>query len=138
MERTHEAKSKWGPRCDCRLRCQRAARGVAWRPISSGPSFRGSRLWRVNPCGGWFGGWDGRFLDEALRVFPECLIEGELASRVYGVDLAVVHLVRGHEANPKMVMVLVVPVEEVPTEALRVFDATEAFREPRLIFERLE
>jgi hypothetical protein len=31
--------------------------------------------------------------DEALRVFTECLIEGDLARRVNGVDLSVVSLV---------------------------------------------
>ena len=111
---------------------------VARRPISSGPSFRGFRLWRVDPCGGWFGGWDWRLLDEALRILSECLIEGELASRVNGVDLAVVHLVRGHEADSGMVMVLVVPIEETAAEAPGILDATEAFRKSRLVFQRLE
>src|ERR1700679_1811337 len=101
MERTHEAKRKWGLRCDCRLRCQRAARCVARRPISSGPSFRGFWLWRVDPRGGWFGGRNGRLLDETLRVLPEGLIKCGLASRVNGVHLAVMHLVRGHEADPE-------------------------------------
>src|SRR5271170_7612343 len=138
MKRTHEAWSKWGLDCGYRLRCRRAAGGVAKRPISSGPSFRCFRLWRVDPCGGWFGGWDWRFFDETLRVLPERLIEGELAGRVNCVDLAVMHLVRGHEADPAMVMVLVVPVEETAAEAGGILDATETFRESRLIFQRLE
>ena len=138
MERTHEAKSKWGLRCDGRLRCQRAARGVARRPISSRASFRSFRLWRVDPGGGWFGGRNGRFFDETLRVLLERLIKSGLAGRVNGVYLAVMHLVRGHEADPGMVMVLVVPIEEAAAEAPGILDATEAFREPRLILQRLE
>ena len=55
-----------------------------------------------------------------------------------GVDLTVVHLVRGHEADPGMVMVLVVPVEELTAEASGVLDAAEAFREARLILQGLE
>jgi len=71
-------------------------------------------------------------------VWPERLIEDELTGGVNGVHLAVMHLVRGHEADPGMVMVLVVPIEEAAAETPGVLDATEAFREPRLIFQRLE
>jgi hypothetical protein len=42
------------------------------------------------------------------------------------VSLAVVDLVRGHEADPDMVVVLVVPGEEVTAEVLCVRDAAEA------------
>jgi hypothetical protein len=49
---------------------------------------------RVDPCGGWFVGWCWRFVDEALRIFAERLIERDLPRGVDGVDLAVVHLVR--------------------------------------------
>ena len=38
-----------------------------------------------------FGWRSGRFFDEALRILPERLIEGELAGRVNSVDLAIVH-----------------------------------------------
>jgi hypothetical protein len=55
-----------------------------------------------------------------------------------GVDLAVVHLVRSHEADPGMVMVLVIPVDELPAEASGVLDAAEASREARLIFQGFE
>src|ERR1022692_400845 len=113
-----------------------ALRGVQCLPNRhSGQAFR---LWRIDPCGGWFGWRDGRFFDEALRILPERLIEGELAGRVNSVDLAIVHLIRGHEADPGMVMVPVVPIEEAAAETPGVLDATEAFREPRLIFQRLE
>ncbi len=47
-------------------------------------------------------------------------------------------LIRGHQADPGRVMVLIVLIEEAAAEASGVLDATEAFREPRLIFQRLE
>ena len=47
----------------------------------------------------------------------ECPIEGDLASGVNGVDLAVMHLVRRHQPDACMVVVLVVPVEERAAEA---------------------
>jgi hypothetical protein len=37
---------------------------------------------------------------------------------VNGVHLVVMHLVRGHEADPEMVMVLVVPIEEAARQKL--------------------
>jgi len=81
------------------------------------------RLWRIDPCGGWFGGRRGRLVDKARGVLVERAVEGELASRVNGVDLAVMHLIRGHQADPGMVMVLVVPVEEPATKAPGILDA---------------
>jgi len=101
----------------------------------SGQAFR---LWRIDPCGGWFGRRGGRFFDEALRVFTERMIEGELARRVNGVDLSVVYLIRSHEADPGVVMLLIVPDEECATEASCVLDAAEAFGKARLILQGLE
>src|SRR5580658_6795835 len=103
-------------------------RPAVWRGVQchqdlhSGQAFR---LWRIDPCGGWFGGRYWRFFDEALRVQTERLIEGELARRVNGVDLSIVHLIRGHEADPGMMMVLVVPIEEAATETSGILDAAE-------------
>ena len=68
----------------------------------------------------------------------ECVIERDLPCGVDGVDLAVVHLVRGHEADPGMVMVPIVPVEELAAETPGILDAAEAFGEARLIFQGLE
>ncbi len=53
-------------------------------------------FWRgwINPCGGWFVGWCWGFVDEALRIFAERLIERDLPGGVDGVDLTVVHLIR--------------------------------------------
>ena len=48
------------------------------------------------------------------------------------------HLVRRHQADPGMVMVLVVPVEEPTAKASGVLDAAEAFWEAWLVFQRLE
>jgi hypothetical protein len=113
-----------------------ALRGVRCQQrLHSGLAFW---LWRIDPCGGWFGRRDRRSFDEALRVLPERLVEGELAGRVNGVHLTVMHLVRGHEADPGMVMVLVVPIEKAAAKAPGILDASEAFRELRLIFQRLE
>ena len=66
------------------------------------------------------------------------MIEGVLSCGVNGVGLAVMHVVRRHQADPGVVMVLVVPVEEAAAEAFGVFDAAEALREPRLILQGLE
>ena len=51
------------------------------------------------------------------------------------IDLAVMYLIRCHQADPGVVMVLVVPVEELTAEALGIFDAAKAFGKPRLVFE---
>jgi hypothetical protein len=108
--------------------------------ISSGRAFRRGWFvrWRVDPCGGWFVRRRRCFVDEALRVFAERVIEDLLAGGVNGIDLAVMHLVRGHETDPGMVMVPVVPVEELTAETPGVLDAAKALREPRLIFQGLE
>ena len=45
------------------------------------------------------------------------------------VGLAVVDLVRGHQTNADVVVLLVVPVEEPAAECLGVLDAAEALGE---------
>ena len=97
----------------------------------SGGAFRGGR---IDPCGGRFRGRCWRFCDEALGVFTERVIEGGLACGVNGIGLAVMHLVRGHQADPGVVVVLIVPVEERTAEAAGVLDAAEALGELRLVF----
>jgi hypothetical protein len=57
---------------------------------------------------------------------------------VNSVDLTMVHLIRGHEADPGMVMVVVVPIEEAAAEGFGVFDAAKAFGEAGLILQGLE
>ena len=54
------------------------------------------------------------------------------------VSLAVVDLVRGHQAEAGMMVVLVVPSEEVTAEVLGVLDAAEALGELGLVFQGLE
>ena len=81
---------------------------------------------------------DRRLVDEALRVVAERLIERELASGVDGIGLTVVYLVRCHQTDAAMVVILVVPIEEVAAEASGVLDAAKALGELRLVLECLE
>ncbi len=55
------------------------------------------------------------------------MVKGDLAGGVNGVDLAIMDLIGGHETDPGMVMVLVVPIEEASAKASGVFDAAETF-----------
>ena len=66
------------------------------------------------------------------------MIEGPLSGGVDIVGLAVVDLVRGHEAEAGMVMVLVVPGEEAAAEVLGILNAAEALGELGLVFQGLE
>jgi len=85
-----------------------------------------------------FSGGNGRLVHEAPGVFTKRLIEGDLAGGVNGVGLTVVDLVRRHQADPGMVMILVVPVKEASTESFSVLDTAKAFGEPGLILQCLE
>ncbi len=51
---------------------------------------------------------------------------------------AVMHAGRGQQAEPRVVVVVVVPLEEAAAEGQRVFVAAEALREGRLVLEGLE
>jgi hypothetical protein len=55
-----------------------------------------------------------------------------------GIGLAVMNLVRRHQTDAGMTMVLVVPVEEAAAEAPGVLDAAEPLGEVRLVLQRLE
>src|SRR5271167_1291743 len=66
------------------------------------------------------------------------LIESVLASEVDGVGLAVMNLVWGHQADPEVVMVLIVPIKIIAQEASGILDAAEARGELRLVFQVLE
>jgi hypothetical protein len=45
------------------------------------------------------------------------------------IGLAVVHLVWSHQADPGVMMILIVPVEEATAEAFGVLNAAEVFGE---------
>ena len=62
--------------------------------------------WWIDPSCGWFGGWCWRLVDEALRVLAAGAIERVLASGVDGIDLAIMNLVWGHQADSDVVMVV--------------------------------
>ena len=54
--------------------------------------------------------------DEALRIGAEGVVQCALAGGLDTFGLTVVDLVRGHEAEAGMVMVLVVPGEEAAAD----------------------
>jgi hypothetical protein len=71
---------------------------------------------RIDPHGRGLDGWLGRLFDEALGIGVEGVIEGPLSGGLEVVGLAVVDLVRGHEADPGMVVVLVVPSDDAAAD----------------------
>src|SRR5260370_7383836 len=64
-------------------------------------------------------------IDEALRVLAKGLIESVLASEVDSVGLAVMNLVWGHQADPEVVMVLIVPIKIIAHEPSALLHAAE-------------
>jgi len=72
----------------------------------------------IDPCGGWFCWQCWWLVDEALWVVSAGAIESFLSGSVNGISLAVMDLVWRHEADAAVVVVLVVPVEELPAEGL--------------------
>ena len=68
----------------------------------------------------------------------EGAVEGLLARCIDLVGLTVVDLVRRHEADAGMVMILIIPIEEAASEHLRVLDAAKPLRKLRLIFQGFE
>ena len=85
----------------------------------------------IDPCGGWLGGRLWWLVDETLWGIAACLIEGLLACGVDGIYLAIVDLVWGHEADAGVVVVLVIPGEELAAEGLGILDATEPLRKSK-------
>ena len=92
----------------------------------------------IDPDFGGFERWLRRPIDEALRVQLERLVEDRLAGGVDFIDLPVVDLVGRHQADAEMMVVAVVPGEEMPAEGLGILDAAEPFGKLRLIFQGLE
>jgi hypothetical protein len=64
-----------------------------------------------------------------------CLRQDVLTGGMDGVGLAVLHLVRGHQADADMMVILVVPSEEAAAEGPGILDAAETFGELRLVFQ---
>ena len=95
-------------------------------------------VWLIDPSCGWFCRWCWWPVDESRGVFVERTIECELTGGIDGVGLAIMHLIWGHQADPDVMMILVVPVEEASAEASGVLDAAEALGEPWLILQGLE
>jgi hypothetical protein len=81
--------------------------------------------WRVDPGGGWFEWRFWRLSDEAFWVRLNGHVESFLAGCVDLVGLTVVDLVWRHEADARMVVILITPIEETAAEGLRILDAAE-------------
>ncbi len=71
-------------------------------------------------------------------MLGERAVKRDLPGRVDSVRLAEMHLIRRHQTNPGVVMVLVIPVEERPAEASGIFDAAEPPGKTRLVFQGFE
>ena len=93
---------------------------------------------RIDPNRGWFGGRFRCLSDEPLGVQVEHPVQCALAGGLNGFSLAVVDLIRCHQAETGMVVVLIIPGEEAAAEVLGILDAAEAFGEFRLVFQGLE
>ena len=80
----------------------------------------------------------GLLSDEAFRVSVEGAIEDVLASGVDCVGLTVMHLIGRHQADAGMMMLLIIPIEEVAAERLGILNAAEALWKLRLVLHRFE
>ena len=80
----------------------------------------------VDPGSGWFVRRCWCFVDEALWVVAERVIKCVLACGVNGIGLTVVDLVRCHQADPGVVMALIVPIEKAAQKLFGILDAAEA------------
>ena len=80
----------------------------------------------------------GALADKSLGCAKERRIEGCVAGGIEGVGLPEVDLIRCHQADASVVMVLVIPGEEASAECACFVDGLEPFGEFRLIFQRLE
>ena len=85
-------------------------------------------LWWVDPDGGLDFRWLRRFVDEALRRFEECRVEGGLSGGIDGLGLSEVDLVRCHQANAGVMVLFVIPREESAAEAAGMLDGLEVLR----------
>ena len=65
-------------------------------------------------------------------------VKRDLPSPVDSVGLAEMRLIRRHQTNPGVVMVLVIPVEKRAAEASGGFDAAEPPGKVWMVFQRFE
>jgi hypothetical protein len=66
-------------------------------------------------------------------MLGERAVERDLPGRVNSVHLSEMHLIRRHQADPGMVVILVVPIEEPAAETPGVLNVLEPLRKPRLV-----
>ena len=92
----------------------------------------------VDPDGGWFWGRGWLDIDEAVWIGVEGDLEGAKTLGVDFVDASVVDLVWGHQADSKVVVFAVVPIEEAAAEGLGVLDGAESVGELGLVFTGFE
>lgn len=85
---------------------------------------------------GFAGGWGG--LRRSVPGSDEGAIQSVLAGSVDDIGLAATHLIGCRQADTGMVMLAVVPIEEVTAERRGILDAAEALRKLRLVFHGLE
>jgi len=92
----------------------------------------------VNPDGSGRLGWHGQAADEALGMRGEGDVED--LSTLCGAlrDEPVVHVVGREEAEPSMMVLVVVPAEEILAVRATVFDAAESVGEIGPVLECLE
>ena len=77
-------------------------------------------------------------MNEAFRVCLVCLGQDVLAGGMNDLGVTVMHLVRRHQSDANVMMILVLPGEEAAAESPGILDAAEAFGELRLVFQGLE
>jgi hypothetical protein len=83
-------------------------------------------------------GWRAGAFDEAVRVGAVCGFEGSLSGGRDFASLSVGDLAGRHQADASVVMIAVVPIEEMTAESLGILHTAEALGKMRLVFERIE
>ena len=71
-------------------------------------------------------------------MLGERTVKRDLPGRMNSVHPAEMHLIRRHQADPEVVMILVIPIEEPAAEVPGVITAREPLRKPRLVLQGFE
>ena len=100
--------------------------------------MRGFRRRPVDPGGGGFGEGHGCLVHEPRGVLRERAVKCDPPGRVNSIHLPEMHLIRRHQTDPGMVVILVVPIEESAAEVPGVLNAREPLRKPWLVFQVFE